>query len=580
MHWIDWTLMILISIVILGQGIWLTWKENQKNKSKKKYSLKKINISVLAAQFTITSLIFIPSHAYHVGMGFIQYYFGIPIAIVIVCLIFVPIYNRYFYKYNIQTAYGFLEKRFDDKTRVLVSILFLIQKGLATGMIIIAPAIIIASILDVNLYWTNVIIGSIVILFIIFINMNAIVTMKKYQMYSIITLMIVTFIILILKLPSHVSVKDAIDLAGYSDKINLINYNLDFKSKYNIWTAFFGSSILFLSTYSSNQGNVSSYLSDTPVRFIRWKLVMKAITKIPVMFLILSIAAMLYVFYIFNQAPLHFNRSNVNQIEHSPYKEKYNALKTKLSSVFSEKKAAALMLLEEKEMRDIYDDGKNSLREIEKKEDQIRDEGRQLIADYAEKYNLNMKKRDKDYVFVSFIRDYLPIGLVGIVLGMLFFASIFLVLLSINNLAKTTMHDIYFHFSKKELKDEKYIQLEKIFKYIWLVLGIIFATFVTSFANLIEALIIIASLFYGTAFGLFTLGFFFKYIKQNAAFWGFLISELCVITLFFLERLHIIKLSFLWLNLFGCVLVYFFSFILQWFFNGFRFKSNNKIKLH
>ncbi|WP_196885008.1 hypothetical protein [Aureivirga sp. CE67] len=573
MHWIDWALLILLSIAITLQGVWLTRKENKKTKHNKNYSLRSIHISVLAAQFTITSLIFIPSHAYHVGMGFIQYYFGIPLAIILVCLIVVPIYNRYFYKYNIQTAYGFLQKRFDDKTRILVSILFLVQRGMATGMIILAPAIIISSILKVSLNWTNIIIGIIVLLFFIFININAIVTMKKYHMYSIIGLMLITFGILFFKLTGITSVKHIVDVAGYSDKLNLVDFKIDLKDKYNIWTAIFGSSLLFLGNYSTSQQNVSSYLSDTPVKLIRWKMIIKAITKIPVMFLILSMAALLYVFYIFNKAPLHFNQSNVAQIKNSTFAPQYQKLEDELGTVFSQKMKVAHVLVKNEENKQIFNKNREELRQLEQKETKLRREGRQLMQKFANVYGINLNKRDKDYVFISFIRDNMPVGLVGIILGMLFFASIFLIIYSINNLSKTTLHDIFYH--KKEIKTEtqEYNRLQKLLKYTWLIICVLISLFITPFANLIEALIIIASLFCGSMLGLFFIGFFVKYVRSDAAFLGFLVSELGIITIFFLERLHIVHVSFLWLNLLGTIFAIVLCILFQWIFNSFRLKS-------
>ncbi|WP_196891615.1 SLC5/6 family protein [Aureivirga marina] len=563
MHWIDWAFLIFICLFIIGQGIYLTWKEKQRQEDNP-YSFKQINLSVVTSQFSITSLIFIPSHAYHVGMGFIQYYFGVPIAIILITIIFMPIYNRYAREHKIKTAYGFLEKRFDKRTRLMMSIFVLLQNGLATGMIIIAPSIIISSVLHLNIYWTNAIIAGIIVMFLLYIDIAVLSTIRKYQMYIIITLIIVTFIILVFKLPESVSFKDAVNLAGYSNKLSLINYNLDLEQKYNIWTAIFGSSILFLSIYSVNQRSVRSYLSDKPIHFIRYKLVLKALTKIPVMFLILFMAVMIYVFHIFYKTPLHFNRSNVNQIVNSGYAEKYNDIEDRLETAFDQKKAIAYLILDQYDRGDkITEDLKADLVEMEDREEKIRQEGRNLIIDYEEKMGIHVNEYDKDYVFISFIRDYLPKGLVGIVLGLLFFTSIFIVIYSVGNLSKNSLYDVFYHFYKKQVSDEMHENLKDYFKYLWLIFGILFATFVNPKTNLIEALIIVASLFYGSAFGLFAIGFFIKFIKKKAAFWGFVISEICVITIFILEKTGVFTFSYLWLNLLGLGFILFFSFLFQ-----------------
>ncbi|WP_196885051.1 hypothetical protein [Aureivirga sp. CE67] len=570
MDQIDWILLIIISLFIVGQGIYLTWKERQKD-GDDPYTFRQINLSVVTSQFSITSLIFIPSHAYHVGMGFIQYYFGVPIAIILITIIFMPFYNRYAREHKIKTAYGFLEKRFDKKTRIMLSMFVLLQNGLATGMIIIAPSIIISSILHLNIYWTNLIIASIVILFILYIEISVLSTIRKYQMYLIVTLMIITFIVLIYKLPEGVTFGNAINLAGYSDKLNLINYELELEQKYNIWTAIFGSSILFLSIYSVNQRSVRSYLSDKPIHFIRWKLVLKALTKIPVMFLILFLAVMIYVFHIFYKTPLHFNQSNVNQIENSAYAEPYNDVEDRLETAFDQKKAIAYLILDkEAKGEEISENLKADLVELEETEDKIRAEGRDLIAKFEKSKGIHINEYDKDYVFISFIRDYLPKGLVGIVLGLLFFTSIFIVIYSLGNLSKNTLYDVFYKFYTKKVSGELHEKLKDYFKYLWLIFGILFATFINPKTNLIEALIIVASLFYGAAFGLFAIGFLVKFIKKKAAFWAFIVSEICIIGLFIYERIIDAMFSYLWLNLLGLVFMFFFSFLFQIFFNIFN----------
>ena len=563
MHWIDWILLIILSLFIIGQGIYFTWKEKQKEE-KDPYTFKQINISVVTSQFTITSLIFIPSHAYHVGMGFIQYYFGVPIAILIITLIFMPVYNRYAKEHKVKTAYEFLEKRFDKRTRLIVSMLVLLQNGLATGMIIIAPAIIISSILHLNIYWINSIIAGIILLFLTYINIEALTTIRKHQMFVIVALIIVTFIVLILKLPESVSFIDAVDLAGYSNKLNLISYKLDLEQKYNIWTAILGSSILFLSIYSVNQRNVRSYLSDKPIHFIRWKLILKAATKIPVMFLILFMAVMIYVFHIFYKSPLHFNSSNVNQIQNSPYAEKYNHIEDELETAFDQKKAIAYLILDNRDSGGkISDELKADLVEMEEIEERIRQKGRDLIIEYEASHGVRINEYDKDYIFISFIRDYLPKGLVGVVLGLLFFTSIFIVIYSLGNLSKNSLHDVFYNFYTKTVSYETHDKLNDYFKYLWLLFGILFATFANPSTNLIETLIIIASLFYGSAFGLFVIGFFIKSVKKKAAFWGFIVSEISILTVFILEKIDIVSFSYLWLNLIGLIFIFFFCFLFQ-----------------
>ncbi len=563
MHLIDWTVMFTILFAIVGFGIYKTReiKNSQSyfvgNKDLKWWT---IGLSVMATQASAITFLSTPGQAFDDGMRFAQFYIGLPIAMVILCIWVLP----KFYKSNVVTAYEYLENRFDLKTRTLTSVLFLIQRGLAAGLTIFAPSIILSSILGWNLQLTTIIIGIIVIIYTVLGGAVAVSQTQKQQMIVILSGMFIAFLVIVNKLPGDISLGNSLDIAGKMGKLNVIDWKWDLTNKYNVWSGILAGTFLFLSYFGTDQSQVQRYLSGKSLNESRLGLLFNGIFKVPMQIGILLVGIMVFMFYQFNPAPLHFNNANVELIKESNYAEEFASLEREHEQAMEGKKAAIYAL-----DNAIKTDG--SVEQAQGKVMQyLADEKvrKEAVSDIIKLMNeedesIKLEKEDTDYVFITFIINNLPTGLIGLLLAVILAAAMSSTSAELNALATSTVSDIYRRRFAPDKDDQHYLRAAKWTTAAWGLLALFFASFASLFDNLIEAVNIIGSLFYGVILGVFAVGFFFKRIKGNAIFIAAIIGEFIVLLLFYLQLNGIIDLAYLWLNAIGCLIVIFIAIILN-----------------
>lgn len=507
-----------------------------------------IGLSVMATQASAITFLSTPGQAFHSGMGFVQFYFGLPIAMVIICLVFIPIYHRL----KVFTAYEYLETRFDLKTRTLTAILFLVQRGLAAGITIFAPAIILSAVLGWNLLYLNIIIGVLVIIYTVSGGTKAVSVTQKQQMGVIFLGMFIAFLIILNYLPLDITFNKALEIAGASGKMDVLDFSFDFNNRYTFWSGIIGGTFLALSYFGTDQSQVQRYLSGKSVKQSQMGLIMNGLLKVPMQFFILLVGVMVFVFYQFNASPLHFNPSAVKDVMNSEYASEYTALE-------DEKAAIDLALIKAQKA---YSKTKVSAEQealskqigtLQQEEEVLREESKAIIK----KANPDAETNDKDYVFIHFILTNLPRGLIGLLLAVILSAAMSSTASELNALGSTTTIDLYKR-NRPGRTDKQYVNASKWFTMMWGVIAILIASVANLFENLIELVNIIGSIFYGNVLGIFLLAFFIKYIKSNATFIAALITQAIVIVVWYMD-----VMPYLWLNVFGCILVISIAFIVQ-----------------
>ncbi len=555
MEWIDWLVLIGTLAFIVIYGVYKTrGSKNVEDYIRGGNTARwwTIGLSVMATQASAITFLSTPGQAYRDGMGFVQFYFGLPIAMVIICLVFIPIYHRL----NVYTAYEYLESRFDKKTRILTALLFLVQRGLSAGITIFAPAIILSAVLGWNLNYLTIIIGFLVIIYTVSGGTKAVSVTQKQQMAVILAGMIIAFVLLISYLPQNINFSNALQIAGASGKMNILDFSFDPNNRYTFWSGIIGGSFLALSYFGTDQSQVQRYLTGRSIREMRLGLIFNGLLKVPLQFFILLVGVMVFIFYQFNEAPLNFNDAAEKAVLNSNYSEQYQDLMV-INRELQKKKNEATRQF-----------GKNidHSSEMEKKkyqaemlsistaENKTRERAKTLIK----ATNAKVETNDQDYVFIHFILNNLPRGLIGFLLAMILSAAMSSSASELNALASTTTIDIYKRNFKKEASQEHYVRASKFFTLIWGLVAIGFASFADLFENLIQLVNIVGSIFYGNVLGIFLLAFFIKYVKSNAVFIAALITQILVIVVYFLN-----VMEYLWLNLLGCGLVIALAFILQ-----------------
>lgn len=506
-----------------------------------------VGVSVMATQASAITFLSTPGQAYHDGMGFVQFYFGLPIAMIVICYTFIPIYHRY----KVFTAYEYLEKRFDLRTRSLAAILFLIQRGLGTGLTIYAPAIILSAILGWNLNYMNIFIGLSVIVYTFSGGTKAVNVTQKQQMFVIIFGMFVTFYLILKYLPNDMTFSNALHIAGANDKMNIVNFDTNPEEKYTFWTGITGGFFLALAYFGTDQSQVGRYLSGKSVKESQMGLIMNGLLKVPMQFFILLTGVMVFVFFQFNPVPLNFNPNNKASVENSIYREEYKALEKKLALLSEDKKVFNLLYIEQ--LNSDYDNPilRKELISLSTKEKELREKAKKII----EKANPDNETNDKDYVFFHFILNYLPKGLIGLLLAVIISAAMSSTASGLNALASTTAIDIYKRNVKGEKSDTHFLNVTKFFTLFWGIIAVLFACVGTLFENLIQLVNIVGSIFYGTVLGVFLIGFYIKKIRGSAAFYGALCSQTIILLVYYFF-IHIYpsgqeKLGYLWLNFIG-----------------------------
>lgn len=523
-----------------------------------------IGLSVMATQASAITFLSTPGQAFHDGMGFVQFYFGLPLAMIIICIVFIPLYHRL----KVYTAYEFLEKRFDLKTRTLAAILFLIQRGLAAGITIFAPSIILSAVLGWDLRTLNIIIGILVIIYTVSGGTKAVSVTHKQQMIIIMTGMIMAFFFILGYLPADITFDKAMKIAGASGKLEILNFDLDTSSRYTFWSGITGGLFLALAYFGTDQSQVQRYLSGKSVRESQLGLIFNAVFKIPMQFFILLVGVMVFVFYQYNPSPLNFNPAATEAILSSDRAEEYELLQQGHLQIEQEKKSAQdsySLALDTGNKEDILA-AENELTEVIQIEKNNRDAAKSLIAKADESVETN----DKDYVFIHFILNYLPTGLIGLLLAVILSAAMSSTASELNALGTITAIDLYKRNRKDSFTEKHFVLASKGFTLLWGVIAILIACVANLFDNLIQLVNIIGSIFYGNVLGIFLLAFFFKFVKGNSVFIAAIATQIIVIVGFSLDWM-----SYLWLNAFGCGLVILLAVLLEVFD---RFQKNPSLE--
>ncbi len=507
-----------------------------------------IGLSVMATQASAITFLSTPGQAFHDGMGFVQFYFGVPIAMVIICIVFVPLYHRL----KVFTAYEYLESRFDLKTRTLTAILFLIQRGLAAGITIFAPSIILSAVLGWDLVTLNIIIGILVVIYTVSGGTKAVSITQKQQMGVIFLGMFISFLIILNFLPLEISFTKALDIAAASGKMEILDFSFDFDNRYTFWSGIIGGSFLALSYFGTDQSQVQRYLSGKSVRESQMGLIMNGMLKVPMQFFILLIGIMVFVFYQFNSSPLNFNPAAIEDLKKSEYAAEYQQLESDKIDLEKSIKTKQL-LFANSETQSQKDNLSQELKHLNGLEKDLRTQTKELIV----KANPNAETNDKDYVFIHFILTQLPRGLIGLLLAVILSAAMSSTASELNALASTTAIDLYKR-NVKPKSDIHYVKASKWFTLLWGIIAISVACVANLFDNLIQLVNIIGSIFYGNVLGVFLLAFFIKYVKSKAVFWAAIITQIIIIYIWYIDLM-----PYLWLNLVGCAIVMGIAIVIQ-----------------
>ncbi|MEL6390711.1 MAG: sodium:solute symporter [Bacteroidota bacterium] len=547
MSLIDWGVLALTLLVIIAYGIYKTRAKSsldgylRDGKSAKWWT---VGLSVMATQASAVTFLSTPGQAYDDGMRFVQFYFGLPIAIIIICITFIPRYS----KLNVYTAYEYLESRFNLETRLLTAFLFLLQRGLAAGITIYAPAIVLSTVLGTSLSLMIFVIGGLVILYTVLGGTAAVNITQKYQMLIIFLGLFIAFGIIVSRLPDGVSFIDSLHIAGAAGKMNILDFSLNLNDRYTFWTGIIGGSFLALSYFGTDQSQVQRYLTGKSEKESQWGLLFNALFKVPMQFFILLVGIMVFVFYQFNDSPIFFNTQAQEQVYTTIQAESYRALESELNELQEQK-------------RDIYTEGltktelAEQIRPLHDQERRLRLEAKEIIKTAVP----DAEPNDKDFVFIHFILENLPIGLIGLLLAVFFSAAFSSTASELNALASTSLIDVYKRLFRQEADDDHYVRVAKVLTILWGVVAITFASVAPLFENLIQFVNIIGSLFYGTILGIFLLAFYSKgYISGRSVLISAVISEIIV---FVVWRSDI--LAFLWLNVVGCISVIALGYVIQ-----------------
>ena len=562
MTYLDWIVLIVTLAGIVTYGLYKSRTTHNLDGyflSNRSMHWGLILLSIMGTQASAITFISAPGQAYTDGMRFVQYYFGLPLAAIVICISFVPIFS----KLKVYTAYEYLESRFDGKTRTLTSFLFLLQRGLSTGISVFAPSIILSSLLGWNIYWTNLFMGGLLIIYTMSGGAKAVAYTQKLQLIIIFLGMFLAAYMVVNMLPKGIGFFDALHVSGKLGKLNVIttgfkNGKFNWSDQYNLLSGIIGGFFLALSYFGTDQSQVGRYLTARSIKQSRLGLLMNGIVKVPMQFLILLVGALVFTFYQFNRAPIFFNDTQLGKLQNSAYSDSFSVAQSQYLVLAKEKREAVAQFTEALHGNDKESiDGKtNELLQLQHSSDSLRGK----VSDWINKSGGD--GNDTNYIFLRFVVDYLPAGLVGLLIAIIFLASWGSIAAALNSLSSCTMVDFHRRFAKK-ITPEKEYQWSKWYTLAWGVFCIVVAMFTYNIGNsLIEAVNVLGSLFYGVILGVFLVAFFFKNIKSSkAVFWGAVLAECLVLAVFIFARLGYYKLGFLWLNPIGAFGVIVFSLI-------------------
>jgi len=548
---IDWIVLIFTLVAVVVYGIFIG-RGQKSNKSYLKADSKMpwyiVLLGIMATQASAITFLSAPGQAYTDGMRFVQYYFGLPLAMIVICITFIPIFQRL----NVYTAYEYLENRFDRKTRVLTSLLFLFSRGLSTGISIYAPSIILSSVLNWNIYLTNILTGGILLIYTYVGGAKAIAHTQKLQFLIILGTMAFAGYLLVQNMPNGIGFKDALYLAGKSGKLNVITTEFDWKDKYNIWSGLVGGFFLALSYFGTDQSQVGRYITAKDNTNAKMGLLLNGLVKIPMQFAILLIGALLFAFFSLKPAPVYFNERSYQYLkETSPekavaFEQEHHALQKQ----FSVESKEILAQRESKSPR-----LNQTIEAFKKTQDKVKDlHGR--VEEAINNSNYNAEKTDTNYIFLYFVKNTLPVGMIGLLFAVIFLASWGSISAALNSLAACSLKDIHLIFAKDKPDDETELKYSRLHTLAWGIFSIAVAMFATQMGSLIEAVNVLGSLFYGPILGIFLVAFYFKKINGPIVFFAAILSEIAVVAVYEFDIV-----SFLWLNVIGAAAVIMFSVI-------------------
>lgn len=559
---IDWIILVLTLFVIIAYGTYKSAGAKTSNEYIKAGNSAKwwtIGLSVMATQASAITFLSTPGQAFNDGMGFVQFYFGLPIAVIIICLVFIPIYH----KLKVYTAYEFLEKRFDQKTRTLTALLFLIQRSLSAGITIFAPAIILSSVLGWDLITVNIIIGSLVIFYTVSGGTKAVNYTQKYQMIIIFFGLFAILFIIFKLLPEQINFQNAMEIASISGKLEVLDFSFDLENRYTVWSGIIGGTFLMLSYFGTDQSQVQRYLSGKSLREMQLGMIFNGILKVPMQFFILFIGVMVFIFYQFNVSPLNFNPQANKVIVGSSYENEYKNLKNKLNEIHFEKVSKINEIIEDK-----IKNKKIEIIKLEKEERKIRQKAKLLIEKAGAEKSIKVETNDKDYIFINFILNQLPKGLIGLLIAVILSAAMSSTSSEINALATTTTMDLIKR-NYANIGEKKIVYLTKVFTLLWGICAIIIACVAFLADNLIQLVNIIGSIFYGNVLGIFLIALFTKKIRSLSVFTSAIITQIAIIYIWWIDII-----PFLWLNILGCFLVTSLSALIELFLSISNFSSS------
>ncbi len=507
-----------------------------------------IGLSVMATQASAITFLSTPGQAYTDGMRFVQFYFGLPVAMVILSVAFVP----RFYKLRVLTAYELLESRFDLKTRQLAAFLFLLQRGLSAGITIYAPAIVLSKLLGWSLNLTCLAIGAVVILYTVAGGTRAVSQTQKHQMTIMLGGMVVAFVVVVRRLPADLSIGHALSIAGAFGKMNVVDFSGGLGSRYTFWSGLLGGGFLALSYFGTDQSQVQRYLSGRSIAESRLGLLFNGLFKVPMQFLILLVGVMVFVFYLFNPPPLFFNEAELARVARTPHAAELRALEAEHRAAADARRATAQQLADALRTGDPAGiaGARRGLEAAATRFDAVRARTRALISASVPRPEPN----DADYVFLSFVLANLPRGIVGLLLAVILCAAMSSTASELTALGGCTVVDFYRRSVRPDAPDAHYVRVARLVTGAWGVLAVAFAAFAALLDNLIQAVNILGSLFYGTILGIFLMAFFSRRVRATAVFWAAILSQALVVTIWLTTRV-----GFLWFNVIGCAGVLFLS---------------------
>jgi SSS family transporter len=552
---IDWWVLALTLSAIIIYGVWKS--RNTKNiqgylLADRQLPWYHVGLSVMATQASAITFLSAPGQAYTDGVRFVQFYFGLPLAMIVLCVTFVPI----FHKLNVYTAYEYLEKRFDHRTRLLTAFLFLLQRGISTGITIYAPSLVLSTILQLPIVYTSVIMSLLVIFYTVFGGTKAVSYTQMLQMVIIFSGLFLATGLIIALLPKDVGVIDALKVAGKMGKLHAIDTQFDLNNRYNLWSGIIGGFFLQLSYFGTDQSQVGRYLTGSSIAQSRLGLVMNGLVKIPMQFFILMIGALVFSFYQFHKAPIFFNQVEVTRLANSEHAPALTALQKKYDALQTEKFTHVHALVQAEKQNNAVEilNNKKALLTSQKEMDKVRTDLKKLMQEN----NTLAEFDDGNYIFLYFVMHYLPRGVVGLLIAIIFLAAMGSTASGLNSLASTTVVDFYKRLRPKDRTEKKELTLSRITTIAWGLFCMLIALYAGQMGNLIEAVNILGSLFYGTILGIFMVAFYMKQVKSKAVLTAACFTELLVITAWKLEWA-----SFLWLNLIGCVVLMSLAWVLE-----------------